>query len=170
MVLQSTLFHSHSFVCISMARGLNLGSLQGTSLHGNSNAILQRAPSGSSELTHLLSTPTLPVGQNISGLHNQYLCFTLMFWLCACSVTFDSMRPYELQPTRLLCPWDSPGKNTGVGCHCLLQCMKVKSESEVAQSCPTLSDPMNCSPPGSSVHGIFQAIVLEWDTTAFSKR
>ena len=104
-----------------MARGLNLGSLQGTSLHGNSNAILQRAPSGSSELTHLLSTPTLPVGQNISGLHNQYLCFTLMFWLCACSVTFDSMRPYELQPTRLLCPWDSPGKNTGVGCHALFQ-------------------------------------------------
>ena len=60
-------------------------------------------------------------------------------------------------PTRLLCPWDSPGKNTGVGCHFLLQCMKVKSESEVAQSCPTLSDPMDCSPPGSSVHGNFQA-------------
>ena len=59
-------------------------------------------------------------------------------------------------------PWDSPGKNTGVGCHFLLQCMKVKSESEIAQSCPTLSDPMDCSPPGSSVHGIFQARVLEW--------
>ena len=58
------------------------------------------------------------------------------------------------QPTRLPRPWDSPGKNTGVGCHFLLQCMKVKSESEVAQSCPTLSDPMDCSPPGSSVHGI----------------
>ena len=57
---------------------------------------------------------------------------------------------------------DSPGKNTGVGCHFLLQCMKVKSESEVAQSCPTLIDPMDCSPPGSSVHGIFQARVLEW--------
>ena len=66
------------------------------------------------------------------------------------------------QPTRLLCPWDSPGKNTGVGCHFLLQCMKVKSESEVAQSCPTLSDPMDCSLPGSSIHGIFQARVLEW--------
>ena len=63
---------------------------------------------------------------------------------------------------RLLCPWDSPGKNTGVGCHFLLQCMKVKSESEVTQSCPTLSDPMDCSPPDSSVHGIFQARVLEW--------
>ena len=65
-------------------------------------------------------------------------------------------------------PWDSTGKNNGVGCHFLLQCMKVKSESEVAQSCPTLSDPMDCSPPGSSVHGIFQARVLEWGATAFS--
>ena len=67
-------------------------------------------------------------------------------------------------------PWDSPGKNTGVGCHFLLQCMKVKSESEVAQSCLTLSDPMDCSLSGSSVHGIFQARVLEWGATAFSKR
>ena len=65
-------------------------------------------------------------------------------------------------------PWDSPGKNTGVGCHFLLQCMKVKSEREVAQSCPTPSDPMDCSPPGSSVHGIFQARVLEWLAIAFS--
>ena len=68
---------------------------------------------------------------------------------------------HRRQPTRLPCPWDSPGKNTGVGCHVLLQCMKVKSESEVAQSCPTLSDPMDFSPPGSSVHRIFQARVLE---------
>ena len=67
-------------------------------------------------------------------------------------------------------PWDSPGKNTGVGCHFLLQCMKVKSESEVAQWHLTLSDPMDCSPPGSSVHGIFQARVLEWGAIAFSKR
>ena len=65
-------------------------------------------------------------------------------------------------------PWDSPGKNTGVGCHFLLQCMQVKSESEVAQSCPTLRDPVDCSPPGSSVHGIFQARVLEWGAIAFS--
>ena len=65
-------------------------------------------------------------------------------------------------------PWDSPGKTTGVGCHFLLQCMKVKSESEVAQSCPTLSDPMDCSLPGSSIHGIFQARVLEWGAIAFS--
>ena len=78
------------------------------------------------------------------------------------------MRPHRQQPTRFLRPWDSPGKNTGVGCHFLLQCMKVKSESEVAQSCPTLSDPMDCSLPGSSAHGIFQARVLEWVTIAFS--
>ena len=80
----------------------------------------------------------------------------------------DSVRPRRRQPTRLLRPWDSPGKNTGVGCHFLIQCMKVKSESQVAQSCPTLSDPMDCSPPGSSVHGIFQARVLEWGAIAFS--
>ena len=74
----------------------------------------------------------------------------------------DSVRPHRRQPTRLIYPWDSPGKNTGVGCHFLLQCMKVKSESEVAQSCLTPSDPMDCSLPGSSAHGIFQARVLEW--------
>ena len=78
------------------------------------------------------------------------------------------MRPHRQQPTRLTRPWDSPGKNTGVGCHFLLQCMKVKSESEVAQSCLTLSDPMNCSLPVSSAHGIFQARVLEWVAIAFS--
>ena len=77
------------------------------------------------------------------------------------------MRPHRWQPTRLPRPWDSPGKNTGVGCHCLLQCMKVKSESEVVQSYPTLCDPMDCSPPGSSVHRIFQPRVLEWGATAF---
>ena len=76
--------------------------------------------------------------------------------------------PHRRQPTRLPCPWDSPGKNTGVCCYFLLQCMKVKSESEVAQSCPTLSDPMDCSLPGSSVHGIFQARVPEWGAIAFS--
>ena len=80
----------------------------------------------------------------------------------------DSLQPHRWQPTRLPRPWDSPGKNTGVGCHFLLQCMKVKSESEVAQSCLTLRDPMDCSPPGSSVHRIFQARVLEWGAIAFS--
>ena len=76
--------------------------------------------------------------------------------------------PTLCDPIRLPSPWDSPGKNTGVGCHFLLQCMKVKSESEVAQSCPTLRDPMDYSLPGSSVYGIFQAGVLEWGAIAFS--
>ena len=76
--------------------------------------------------------------------------------------------PRDDSPPRLPRPWDSPGKNTGVGCHFLLQCMKVKSESEVAQSCPTLSDPMDFSLPGSSIHGIFRARVLEWAAIAFS--
>ena len=70
---------------------------------------------------------------------------------------------------RLCRPWDSPGKNTGMGCHLILQCMKVKSQSEVTESCPTLRDPMDCSPPGSSVHGIFQARVLERGAIDFSK-
>ena len=74
----------------------------------------------------------------------------------------DSVWPHRRQPIRLPGPWGSPGKNTGVGRHFLLQCMKVKSESEVAQSCPTPSHPMACSPAGSSVHGICQARVLEW--------
>ena len=88
---------------------------------------------------------------------------------CVTSVMSNSMRPQRRQPTRLPCSWDSPGKNTGVGCHFLHQCTKVKSEREVAQSCLTLSDPMDCSLPGSSVHGIFQARVLEWGASDFSE-
>ena len=80
----------------------------------------------------------------------------------------DSVRPHRRQPTRLPRPWDSPGKNTGVGCRFLLQYIKVKSESEVAQSCLTLSDPTDCSLLGSSVHGSFQARLLEWGAIAFS--
>ena len=99
--------------------------------------------------------------------------FTQSFCCCCCccqvtSVMSDSVRPHRQQPTRPHRPWDSPSKSTGVGCHFLLQCMKVKSESEVAQSCPTLSNPMDCSLPGSSVHGIFQAGVLEWGAITFS--
>ena len=93
--------------------------------------------------------------------------FTWSSQYCCCQVTpvvSASVRPHRRQPTRLPHPWDSPGKNTGVGCHFLLQCMKVKS----AQSCLTLRDPMDSSPPGSSIHGIFQARGLEWGTTAFS--
>ena len=81
----------------------------------------------------------------------------------------DSVRPHRRQPTRLSHPWDSPDKNTAVGCDFFLQCIKVKSESEVAQSCPTLCDPMDCSLPGSSIHGIFQARVLEWVAISFSR-
>ena len=88
--------------------------------------------------------------------------------LQSCPTLRDPIDGHRRRPTRLPHPWDSPGKNTGVGCHFLLQCMKVKSESEVAQSCPTLRDPMDCSLPGSSVHGIFQARVLEWVAIAFS--
>ena len=78
----------------------------------------------------------------------------------------DSVRPHRQQPIRLPRPWDSPGKNTGVGCHFLLQCTKVERESEFAQLCPTLSGSL----PGSSVHGIFQARVMEWGAIAFSER
>ena len=94
----------------------------------------------------------------------------LLLLLQVASVVSDSVRPHRRQPTRLPRLWDSPGKNTGVGCHFLLQCMKVKSQSEVTQSCLTLSDPMDCSLPGSSIHGIFQARVLEWGAIAFSGR
>ena len=79
-----------------------------------------------------------------------------------------TLRLHRQQPTRLPCPWDSPGKNTGVGCHFLLQCMKVKSKSEVTQLCLTLRYPMDCSLPSSSVHGIFQARVLDWVAIAAS--
>ena len=99
------------------------------------------------------------------GYGNLAQCSAAAVW----SVVSDSVRPHRRQPTRLPLPWDSPGKNTGVGCHFLLQCMKVKSEREVALSCLTLSDLMDCSLPGSSVHGIFQARVLEWGAIAFSQ-
>ena len=112
--------------------------------------------------------PTLCDSMDCSPLGSAIHCNC---YCCCClvtSVVSDSVRPQRWQPTRLPRPWDSPGKNTGVDCHFLLQRMKVKSESEVAQSCPTPSDPMDCSPPGSSVHGIFQARVLEWGAIAFS--
>ena len=91
-------------------------------------------------------------------------------WLAAAKSlqSCPTLQPHRRQPTRLCRPWDSPGKNTGVGCHFLLQCMKAKSESKVSQSCLTLSDPMDCSLPGSSIHGILQARVLEWVAIAFS--
>ena len=95
------------------------------------------------------------------------MIWLLLLLLLVASVMSDSVRSHRRKPTRLPRPWDSPGKNTGVGCHFFCQCMKVKSESEVAQSPPTLYDPMVRSLPGSSVHGIFQARVLEWGAIAF---
>ena len=105
-----------------------------------------------------------------SGLENFEDYFYSTFCCCCyvISVMPNSVRPHRWQPTRLPLPWDSLGKNTGVGCQFLLQCMKVKSESEVTQSCPTLSDPMDCSLLDSSIHGIFQVRVLEWVAIAFS--
>ena len=94
--------------------------------------------------------------------------WTRLKWLSNMDLTFQVPMQYCSYSTRLSRPWDAPGKNTGVGCHFLFQCMTVKSESEVTESCPTLSNPMDCSPPGSSIHGIFQARVLEWGAIAFS--
>ena len=100
----------------------------------------------------------------ITGLVREVVCVVCVCIL-SCVWLFATL---WTDPTRLLCPWDSPGKNTGVGRHFLLQCIKVKSESEVAQLCSTLSDSVDCSPPSSSVHAIFQARVLEWGAIAFS--
>jgi len=101
-------------------------------------------------------------GRQVEGFRSNLLLLLSRFShvrLCATPETAAHQAPR---------PWNSPGENTRVGCHFLLQCMKVKSESEVAQSCPILSDPMDCSLLGSSIHGIFQARVLEWDAIAFS--
>ena len=108
----------------------------------------------------------------IEWINNQCYIYTMEYHavaaksLLSCPTLCD---PTDGSPPGSPCPWDFSGKNTGVGCHFLLQCMKVKSESEVAQPCPTLSDPMDCSLPGSSIHGIFQARVLEWGAIAFSR-
>ena len=107
------------------------------------------------------------------GFHIQEYTQSMEGWVAAaaakslqlCPILCD---PIDGSPPGSPIPWDSPGKNTGVGCHFLLQCMKVKSESEVTQSCLTLLDPVDCSLPGSSIHGIFQARVLEWGAIAFS--
>ena len=119
---------------------------------------------------HITTQKTITLTRQIFvGKVMSLLCNMLSCCCWVTSVVSDSVWPHKWQPTSLPCPWDSPGKNTGVGCHFLLQCMKVKSESEVAQSCPTFHDPMDCSPPGSSIHGIFQARVLEWGAIAFSE-
>ena len=117
---------------------------------------------GSNSLNTVLSW-LLDIKMETLSCPHHYCCCCCCCCCCCyvTSVMSSSVRPHRQQPTRLPRPWDSPGKNTGVGCHFLLQCMKVKGGSEVTQSCPTLSDPMDCSLPGSSAHGVFQ--VLEWD-------
>ena len=145
--------------------------------------MVMNPPANAGDVRDVVSVPGL--GRSPGGGHGNPLQYSYLenpmdrgAWqatVCCCccyqvaSVVSDSVRPHRRQPTRLPCPWDSLGKNTRVGCHFLLQCMKVKSESEVAQSCPTLSDTVDCSLPGSSVHGIFQARVLEWGAIAFSE-
>ena len=110
--------------------------------------------------------------ETITGSPSAFIPNILLFQGTHAAKSLQSrptLRPHRRQPTRLPCPWDSPGKSTGMGCHFLLQCTKVKSDNEVTQSCPTLCDPMDCSLPGSSIHGIFQARVLEWAAIAFSE-
>ena len=102
---------------------------------------------------YVASTPASKFYTGRNLISSAY-CFLLIVCCCCCqvaSVMSDSLQPHSWQPTRLPCPWDSPGKNTVVGCHFLLQYRKVKSESEVAQSCPTLSDPVDFSLPGPIV-------------------
>ena len=130
----------------------------GSSVHGDSPGKITGVGG------HALLQGIFPTqGLNPGLLHCRQILYHLSHCCCCCrrcqvaSVVSDSLQSHRRQPTRLPRPSDSPGKNTGVGCHFLLQCMKVKSESEVAQLCPTLSDPMDCSLPGSSIHGIFQA-------------
>ena len=130
----------------------------GSSVHGDSPGKITGVGD------HALLQGIFPTqGLNPGLLHCRQTLYHLSHCCCCCrrcqvaSVVSDSLQSHRRQPTRLPRPSDSPGKNTGVGCHFLLQCMKVKSESEVAQLCPTLSDPMDCSLPGSSIHGIFQA-------------
>ena len=105
-----------------------------------------------------ITTDNTEIQRIIRDYYNQLLLMLLSHFNLAAS---NSVRPHRWQPTKLHCPWDSPGNNTGLCCHFLLQCMKVKSESEVSQSCPTICDPLDCSLSGSTVHGIFQPRVLE---------
>ena len=149
-------------------------SLPGSSIHGILQARIL-------ECCHFLLQGIFPTqGLNLCLLHWQADSLPLShlgsscvsYCSCRCQVASamsDSEGPHRWQPIRLCRPWNSPGKNTGVGCHFLLQCTKVKRESEVAHSCLTCSDPMDYSLPGSSIHGILQARVLEWVAIAFSK-
>ena len=125
------------------------------------------SPWGRKKVRHDLAT-TKSIAWDSYGLIKNLFCSTATATAKSRQSCPTLCDPIDDRPTRLLRPWDSPGKNTGVGCHFLLQCMKVESESEVAQSCLTPSNPMDCSLPGSSIHGIVQARVLEGGAIAFS--
>ena len=112
-------------------------------------------------------TSSLQNCEEINVCHSSLLLLLPLLLLSHFQLCLTLCDPIDSSPPGFPRPWDSPGKNTGVGCHFLLQCMKVKSKSEVAQSCLTPSNPMDCSLPSSSVHGIFQARVLEWGAIAF---
>ena len=161
-----------------------LGWLDLLAVRGTLKSILQHHSSKASILwcsaffIIQLSYPYMTTGKNIALTRRTFVdkVMSLFFnMLSAAAAAAKSpqpsptLRPHRWQPIRLPLPWDPPGKNTGVGCHFLLQCIKVKSESEVAQSCLTLSNPMDCSLPGSSIHEIFQARLLEWVAIAFSQ-
>ena len=107
------------------------------------------------------------------------LTFRSLSWKSVAKLCLTLLRPHGLQPTMLLCPWDFPGKNTGVGCHSLLQgifptqgskpkSVALTAAAKLLQSCPTLCDPRDGSPPGSPIPGILQARTLEWVATSFS--
>ena len=142
-----------------------------SSVYGIQKEMIQMNLQRRKRLTDLENKLIVTRGRGKDGMKGQLGCLESMCALLLLS-HFSRVRlcaTPQMEAQQAPHPWDSPGKNTGVGCHFLLQCMKVKSEREVAQSCLTLSDPMDCSLPGSSVHGIFQAGVLEWGAIAFSK-
>ena len=149
------------------------GTLKSLLQHHSSKASIFRR---SAFFTVQLSHPYMTTRKTIALTRRTFVgkVMSLLFNMLSAAAAAASLQlcptlqPHRQQPPRLLCPWDSPCKNTGMGCHFHLQCMKVKSESEVAQSCLTPNDPMDCSPPGSSAHGIFQARVLEWVAISFS--
>ena len=145
------------------------GTLKSLLQHHDSKAsVFQHSDFFMVQLSHLDLTTGKTRALTIQNFVDKVMSLLFNILFAAKSLqSYPTLQPHRWQPTRLPCPWDSPGKNIGVGCHFLLQCMKVKSESEVAQSYLTLSDPMDCSLPGSSAHGIFQAGVLEWVAIVF---
>ena len=149
------------------------GTLKSLPQHHSSKASILRC---SAFFTVQLSHPYMTTGKNIALTRWTFVgkVMSLLFNILSAAAAKSlqsclTLQPHRWQPTRLPHPWDSPGKSPGVGCHCILQCMKVKSESEVAQLCLTLCNPVDCSPPGSSAHGILQARILEWVAISFSR-